>query len=198
MIAVYLRVSSVSQDSASQKSVIDRYLVGSGMGEVEWFSDKSSGTNTDRAEFQRLDGLVMSGKIRTVVCYKLDRLSRSIKDGVGLLTRWLERGVRIVAVSQDLDFSGAVGKMVAAILFAVAEMENENRKERQRAGIELAKVNGAYKGRRTRGIKKKNGPKRARELKERGMSLAEIGRTLGVSRWSAKRYLEMPVEGSNG
>lgn len=189
MIAVYLRVSSKDQDEASQRSVIERYLVANGISEVEWFIDKKSGTNLERASFRRLDQLVMTGKCSTVICFKLDRLSRSIKDGIDVLTRWLKVGVRLVAVTQDLDFSGAVGKMVAAILFSVAEMENETRRERQMAGIALAKEKGLFKGRKPGSIKKKNGPERAAKLWAKGMNVTEVARALGVARKTALRYL---------
>jgi DNA invertase Pin-like site-specific DNA recombinase len=50
--------------------------------------------------------------------------------------------VRIVSVTQQLDLSGITGQMVAAVLFGVAEMELQNNKERQAAGIALAKQRG--------------------------------------------------------
>ena len=83
-----------------------------------------------------------------VVVWKLDRLSRRQRDGVDLLADWCDRGVRVVAVTQQIDLSGAVGRMVASVLFGLAEIESEYRRERQAAGIAVAKERGIYRGRR--------------------------------------------------
>ena len=82
---------------------------------------------------------MFKGKVKIVVVWKLDRLSRSIVDGLNVLADWCNRGIRVVSVTQQLDFNGTVGKMLAAIFFALGEMEQETRRERQAAGIALAK-----------------------------------------------------------
>ena len=53
----------------------------------------------------------------------------------------------MVSVTQQIDFNGTVGKMLAAVLLGVAEMEKETCRERQKAGIEAAKERGVYRGR---------------------------------------------------
>jgi len=78
---------------------------------------------------------------------ELDRLSRRHRDGVALLAHWCERGVRVVAVTEQIDLSGAVGRMVASVLFGLAEIESEYRRERQASGIAVAKERGVYRGR---------------------------------------------------
>src|SRR4051794_41412362 len=98
-----------------------------------------------------------------VVVWKLDRVSRRQRDGVNLLADWCERGVRVVAVTQQIDLSGTVGRMVASVLFGLAEIESEYRLERQAAGVAGAKERGAYRGRR-RGTTKA-GPPPAGELR---------------------------------
>ena len=55
------------------------------------------------------------------------------------------KGVRLVSVTQQLDFAGPAGKMITSVLFAVAEMEQQTRRERQAAGIAVAKRNGVYR-----------------------------------------------------
>jgi DNA invertase Pin-like site-specific DNA recombinase len=77
-----------------------------------------------------------------VVVWKLDRISRRQRAGVNLLAEWCERGVRVVVITQQLDFSGAVGRLVASVLFGLAEIEHEYRQERQAAGIAVAKRKG--------------------------------------------------------
>jgi hypothetical protein len=82
-----------------------------------------------------------------VVVWKLDRISRRQREGVNLLADWCERGVRVVVITQQLDLSGAVGRLVASVLFGLAEIEHEYRRERQAAGIAVAKQKGRYHGR---------------------------------------------------
>ena len=90
---------------------------------------------------------IFAGKVGTVVVWKLDRLSRRLRDGVNLLADWCERGLKIVVVTQQIELNGAVGRMIAALLLGLAEIELEYRAERQAAGIEVAKKKGIYKGR---------------------------------------------------
>ena len=86
-----------------------------------------------------------------------------------------------------IDFNGAVGKMLAAVFLGIAEMEQETRKERQKAGIAVAKKKGVYKGRQVGTTKAK--PERALELRAKGLSVEEIAKSLGVSLNTAFRYL---------
>src|SRR3990172_8209590 len=76
---------------------------------------------------------------------------------------------------------------VASVLFGLAEIELEYRRERQAAGINVAKGRGVYRGR-TRGTFKAM-PRRAAELRARGLTPKEIGAALGVSERTAFRYL---------
>ncbi len=82
---------------------------------------------------------------------------------------------------------GPVGRLVASVLFGLAEIETEYRRERQAAGIAEAKKRGVYRGR-DRGTTKAPA-RRARELRGRGLTVQETATALGVSRRTAFRYL---------
>ncbi|NLS94435.1 MAG: recombinase family protein [Planctomycetaceae bacterium] len=186
---VYIRVSTVGQNEAGQRTEIERWLIGNGIDPVSvaWFIDRETGDNLDRPDFGRLQAAVFAGEVKTVVVWKLDRLSRSLRDGIDTLCDWLSRGVRLVSVTQQLDFAGPAGKMIAAVLFAVAEMEQQTRRERQAAGIAVAKTQGKYKGRK-QGTTKKD-PSRAGALRQQGLKDSEIAQALGVTRRTVQRYL---------
>ena len=77
--------------------------------------------------------------------------------------------------------------MFAMMLWGISEMEMETRRERQAAGIAAAKVRGVYTGRKNGTTKAK--PARAAEMRQRGMTDAEIASALGVSRRTIQRYL---------
>jgi DNA invertase Pin-like site-specific DNA recombinase len=188
-VAAYIRVSTVGQNEASQREEISRWLAGSGLaGNVRWFVDKKSGETLDRPALNELRAAIFRGEVGCVAVFKLDRLSRSLAEGVNLISDWCKRNVRLVAVSGGLDISGPCGKLVATVLLNLAEMETEIRRERQAAGIAVAKKAGKYKGR-LRGTTKAD-PARALALKKKGLTAAEIGKSLGVSRVVVFRYLK--------
>jgi DNA invertase Pin-like site-specific DNA recombinase len=140
-------------------------------------------------EFEKLQRDIFHGEVDTVVVWKLDRLSRSLRDGLNVLGDWCDRGLRIVSVTQQIDFNGTLGKLLAAVLLGVAEMEQETRRERQAAGIAAAKERGVYVGRRPGTTHAK--PERALELRNKGLADREIAEALGVSRRTVQRYLRM-------
>lgn len=197
LIAAYIRVSTTDQNEASQRQVIDGWLRGSGVSEdrVVWYTDTQTGDNLQRPGFESLRKAIFDGRVGTVVVFKLDRISRKMRDGINTIADWLEHGVRVVSVTQQMDFSGVVGGMVAGLLFAVAEMEQEIRRERQAAGIAVAKRLGKYTGRKPGTFKAS--PGRVRELRERGFSVCEIGSAMGVSEDTVRRYLKRTKETSD-
>jgi DNA invertase Pin-like site-specific DNA recombinase len=183
--AVYIRVSTVGQNEAGQRRELERWLAVHGISDAAWFVDKKSGTNLDRPAFKRMEKAIFDGEVKTIVVWKLDRLARSLRDGINTLADWCDRGLRVVSITQQLDFNGAMGKMLAAVLFGLAEMEQETRKERQAVGIAAARERGVYKGRKPGSTKVD--PARVAELREKGLSAAEIATSLGISRASVYR-----------
>ena len=77
--------------------------------------------------------------------------------------------------------------MVASVMLSLAEIEREHIRDRQKAGIDVARERGVYRGRKPGSTKAR--PARARRLAQRGLSTAEIARALGVSRRTVFRYL---------
>jgi DNA invertase Pin-like site-specific DNA recombinase len=192
-IAAYVRVSSKRQKDDGQRAEIQKWLDANGIDgkQVEWYADKETGRTMQRPEFDRLQKDIFNGKVRCVILWKLDRLSRRLKDGVTTLADWAERGLKIVVVTQQLEFNGAVGRTLAALLMGLSEIEWEYRKERQQAGIAVARKKGVYKGRKVGTTKGK--PERAKELKAKGLTPGEIATALGVSERTVFRYLEQEV-----
>jgi len=193
-VAAYCRVSTTGQNEAGQVREIERWLKGNGLTDVQWFIDKQTGDNLDRPAFKLMQAAIFNGEIKTVVCWKLDRLSRSLADGINTLAGWCKAGVRVVSVTQQLDFAGPTGQLVAAVLFAVAAMEQETRRERQAAGIAAAKANGANwggssKGRRLTISESQIATAKRLRASDSSLSVSEIARSVGISRRSAYRFL---------
>ncbi len=189
MMACYCRVSTRRQKVDSQKADILRWLTGHAVAPaaIQWFEDVESGTTLKRPAFDRMQQGIFAGTIRTVVVWKLDRISRRQHEGVNLLADWCERGVRVVVITQQLDLSGAMGRLVAGVLFGLAEIEHEYRQERQAAGIAVAKRKGRYHGW-MKGTTKAQ-PARAWLLYDRGCTVVEIMQALQISRRTVYRYL---------
>ena len=178
-VACYVRVSTYDQDKGlrSQEKALKEYCMNNGYSDVIWYQDKLSGATIERPAFVKLQRDIFTGKIGTVVCWKLDRLSRSLKDGINILTDWINKGVRIIATSQQLDFSGPAGQLIASVLFAVAAMERETLRENTRRGIAAAKARGARLGKRPKLFAKDIVP-----MIENGMSISAISDKLIKSR----------------
>jgi len=185
---VYIRVSSPKgQKTDSQRAELETWLKRHRQKGVQWFEDRESGATLQREAFQRLQAAIFAGKVTTVVVWKLDRLARSLKEGVNVLADWCQRGVRVIAVTQQIDLSGPVGHLIASLLFGIAEIELQHAKERQAIGIALARKRGVYKGRRSGTTKA--APARARALKKQGLTVLEIATALGVKERTVYHYL---------
>lgn len=189
MIACYCRVSSRRQKTDSQKAELTRWLTSQriALATVQWFEDIETGMTLRRPAFEQLQRAIFDGTVTTGVVWKLDRLSRRQHEGITLLADWCERDVRVVIVTQQIDLRGAVGRMVASVLFGLAEIEMEYRQERQAAGIAVAKQRSVYRGRQ-RGTTKAR-PHRALVLRSRGCTVSEIAQALQVSERTVFRYL---------
>jgi DNA invertase Pin-like site-specific DNA recombinase len=148
MIAVYLRVSTNDQENgiASQEAAIASYLAGQGIEEATYYRDRLSGKDLNRPAFEAMQKAIAAGEVRTIIVWKLDRISRNLRDGVNVLTDWLDKNVRVVAIAQQIDFSGAIGKMLAAVLLGLAELERDNLRENTRRGLNAARERGVKLG----------------------------------------------------
>ncbi len=190
-IGVYIRVSTSDQKTSAQRAEIERWLKAHNhdQNNVEWFEDIESGARMSRDGLESLNAAIFAGDVKTVVIWKLDRIARSHKEGINTLYAWCDAGVRVVSVTQQIDLSGTVGKVVAGVLFGLAEIELTHIRERQAAGIADAKAKGVYRGRRSGTLKAS--PARAKELKAKGMKPGEIMKALGIkSRTTLSNYLK--------
>lgn len=147
-IAIYVRVSTQDQDTGMQKAEIYGYLGGSltvageegpfGGRPIEVYEDKASGTTSKRIELMRLIQDVAAGQISQVICWKLDRVFRSLKDLVDVLHFLQENNVEFIAVKDGIDLTTATGRLTMHVLGAVAEFEAALLKERVTAGVRAA------------------------------------------------------------
>lgn len=178
MLVGYARVSSAGQSLDIQLEA----LKVAGCEKV--FSEKKSGTSAGAREaLQEALDFVREGD--TLVTMRLDRLARSSNDLHNIIARLTAKGVKFRCLQQSgVDTESGMGKLILAVLGAVAEFETDIRKERQREGIEKAKAAGAYKGR-----KPSVDDAKVRELSAAGMKPSAIAKELKVGRTSVWRAL---------
>ena len=115
---IYARQSVDRKDSISIESQIDfcKYELKGGSCKV--FKDKGySGKNTDRPEFQKLLGEIRKGRVRRVIVYKLDRISRSILDFANMMELFQEYDVEFVSSTEKFDTSTPMGRAMLNISY---------------------------------------------------------------------------------
>lgn len=188
-IAAYIRVSTYDQKTDPQREEISRWLRNHGIDpeSTRWFEDKETGKNLKRPDFQKLQKAIFAGEIKTVLVWKLDRISRKMLDGLHTMRFWLNHGVGIVSITQQIDMTGPIGQLFAALMFAIAEFQLSTMKENQAAGIALAKQRGIYKGKK-KGTKKLK-PEEIRNLRK-NLSVAQIAKLKGITLRTVYNALE--------
>ena len=109
------------------------------------FFDKSSGKNIERDAFKSMMSFIRAGDI--VVVESISRIARNTRDLLTIISILTDKGVEFVSLKEDIDTTTPAGRFILTVFGALAELERENILERQREGIEIAKSQGKYKGR---------------------------------------------------
>ena len=183
-IAIYLRVSSKSQDVASQEPELRRWAAQQ-EGEVRWYRDRFTGKTMERPAFTRLLRHVRIGEVQQVAVWRLDRLGRTAKGLTTLFDELTELNVRLVSLRDGLDLSTAAGRLMANVLASVAAYETEVRAERILAGQAAARAKGKTWGGSEKGRRIKVNDEQIRlihRMKAEGEKVAAIARATGLSR----------------
>jgi len=129
--AIYARQSVDKADSISIESQLDfcRYET-RGAPCLEFFDKGYSGRNLDRPGFQQMLEAIRLGKIKRVICYKLDRCSRSILDFSNLMAQLQEFEVQFVSCTEKFDTSTPMGRAMLNICIVFAQLERETIQQR--------------------------------------------------------------------
>lgn len=112
----------------------------------EYRDEARSGGNLYRPGLKRLMDDIRAGKIDIVVVYKIDRITRSLRDFFELMDVFAPHGVEFVSVTQQFNTSTAMGKLMVNILLSFAQFEREQTIERIRDKIAATKRKGMYTG----------------------------------------------------
>src|ERR1700761_8955395 len=150
------------------------------------FEETASGGRWDRPELHRLLDHLREGD--TVVVWKLDRLSRSLKDVLHIMERIADAGAGFRSITENIDTTTPAGRMMMQMVGAFAEFERAMIRERTSAGLAAARAEGRIGGRR----KKLDATKR-REIAESVVSGrksgADMARLYGISQSTVSRIV---------
>ena len=183
-VAIYLRVSTQEQSTEFQKREIAEFLKAKGWSSFAIYEDKSTGTSSNRPELRKMLKDAQDGSVGVIVCWKLDRLFRSLKDLVNTLSSLSEWEVDFISIKDNIDMSTASGRLMTHLLAAFAEFEASLIKERVCAGLANAKAKG-----KTLGRPRQINPITVYELRLKGMSLSEIAKAIGVTKSGVSKTL---------
>lgn len=129
--AIYARQSIDKADSISIDTQIERCLFEVGTQPYKIYSDRGySGKNTDRPQFQQMLNDLRSGYISCVVCYKLDRCSRSILDFTQLMSLFQQYDVAFISCTEKFDTATPMGRAMLNICIVFAQLERETIQQR--------------------------------------------------------------------
>lgn len=156
------------------------------------FEEKISGKSKERPELKKLFEKLRKGD--TVAVWKLDRLGRSLKDLIDLITKMQQLGVSFLSIQDGINTTTATGRFTFNIFASLAEFEREIISERTKAGLTSARARGR-KGGRPAGYSKET-IKKIKAVKvlydaTGNSSVQEIADNLNISRATCYRYLKV-------
>ena len=183
--ALYIRVSTTSQDAANQIPDLERFVKAHGWEVVETYSDTISGRKDSRPALTRLMADAAARRFDVVLVWALDRFGRSVQQLATNINSLDSAGVRFIAVRQNLDTDKAnpASRLMLNILAAIAEFEAAMIRERSLEGtkryrrdLESGKATVPI-GRPARVFDRQQ----ARAMREEGKTLQAIADALGLN-----------------
>ena len=180
MLIGYARVSTQEQTLNLQRDA----LTTAGCNKI--FTDTASGAKAERKGLDEALNYVRKGD--TLVVWRLDRLGRSLPHLITTMTDLEERGIGFKSLTENIDTTTSGGKLIFHIFGALAEFERNLIRERTQAGLTAARARGK-KGGRPKALSAKQ-LSIARDLYEKRHPIAEICRTLKISRATLYRSIK--------
>ena len=188
--ALYMRVSTPDQNPQSQQYDLEQMAAQRGLEIVERYVDHGvSGTRVRRPALDRMMADARHGRFEVVAVWASDRLARSVKHFVAVLSELDHLGIAYLSYRESIDTAGPLGRAVMIIVAAIAELERSLIVERVRSGMRRAKLEGRHIGRRPLDLD------RAAILRDRarGLSLGQLAKTYRIGKTTVRRVLnEVP------
>jgi DNA invertase Pin-like site-specific DNA recombinase len=184
----YIRVSSTKQNTARQRRALKE------AGCEKFYEEKISGINIERPELQRMMSDLQQGD--TVIVHEISRLSRSVKDLLNIVDDIKMKGASLKSLNEgwlDTTNENPMNEFLLNIFGSLAQLERGMTLQRQKEGIEIAKSQGKYRGRKIEvriGGKKSEKALQALEWYKEGRSVRYICKTLSIGTGTLYKLLE--------
>lgn len=199
-VALYARVSTKGkrdaireQDVETQLQDLRRYASARGWEVVAEHADVGiSGAKERRPGLDSVLVLAGQRKVDVIVIASLDRWGRSLSNLVRSLETLNHQGISLVSLRENLDMSTPGGRLMFAVVGALAEYERSMTAERTLAGLRRIETQGTRSGKAVGRPRVLFDRRRARDLREAGWSWSRIGRELGIPKSTARRCVESP------
>lgn len=156
------------------------------LGVEKVYIDRMSGKNTERPELKQMLEYVRKGDV--VIVESISRFARNTRDLLELVERLTAKEVEFVSQKEAIDTNTPTGKFMLTVFGAVAELEREYILQRQREGIEIAKAQGKYKGRKP--ISSPDFDKIAAQWRRGELTAVQAMRRLGMSKTTFYRRIK--------
>lgn len=182
---IYCRVSTNDQRTEQQLQELRDYCARSGIEIAKEYIDEGiSAFKKNRPAFSELISDVRKRKVNVVVVWKLDRMSRSLKELVSTMELFREYDVKFISYSQPVDTSTSSGKLLFNLFGLIAEFEHDLISERTKLKLDFLKKNGVKLGR-----PNKIALEAVYKLKDEGLSVRGIARQLNCNASTISRLL---------
>ena len=168
----YIRCSTVEQNEARQMKMMEE------QGIEKLFIDKASGKNTDRKGFREMMEFVRAGDM--VVVESISRIARNTRDLLSIISDLTQKEVEFVSLKENIDTTTPQGRFMLTVFGALAELERENILERHREGIEIAKLQGKYRGRKPLEVDEKKFRSVCRKWRAKEMTATAAMKEMGL------------------
>ena len=140
--AIYARVSTFDQEPENQLQELRRYVQARGWMSQEYVDCGVSGAKDRRPALDTLVRDAMRRKFDVLICWRLDRLGRSLRHLILLLDELHAMGVAFVSLAEGIDATTPAGRLQLHVLGAIAEFERARIAERVKAGLARARARG--------------------------------------------------------
>src|SRR6266852_7148522 len=181
MLIGYARVSSNEQDTAAQVAALKAAKC------ERIYREQASGGRWDRPELQRLLDQLRKGDV--LVEWKLDRLSRSLRDVLTIMERLAESKAGFRSLTEAVDTTTPAGRMMMQMVGAFAEFERAMLKERTKAGVDAARKEGRIGGRPPK-LRPQQQQEIVKLVKRGKKTAADAARLFGVHPATVSRLLQ--------
>ncbi|MCI0408109.1 MAG: recombinase family protein [Acidobacteria bacterium] len=183
---LYVRVSTRDQNPETQLQDLRRYAAARGFEVVAEIVDIGvSGAKERRPGLDRVMALARGRALDAVLVAGFDRFGRSVAHLVRALEEFRHLGVGFVSLREQIDLGSPTGRVMFAVIAAMAEFERELVRERIQAGLRRARAQGKRLGRPPRVYHRD----RVLPLRQAGRSVRKIAQELGISRRAVQRAL---------